>query len=223
MMGRVRVALAVTVAAAVLTIGGNVQAQPFNNPELSDVVDVVFFDSTKSGFSWVVAAMNGGSGTLYPRFNGYRWGFTKNGNSGLIVMNLYEADDIKRQGAGSWQLKQGDFAQFAFWLSSPGGGFSDGSPTYSPITSLFTYFGSPFFTYPMQWIGDPAPPITGCNGSISTKDKNRDGLPETASWKAGCNPKALSWLDKDDQKLFKKVVKGLKGKGSLPAFWDYRY
>ena len=222
-MGRARVAMAVTVVTALSTIGADVRAQPFNNPELSDVVDVVFFDSTKSGFSWVVAAMNGGSGTLYPRFNGFRWGSTKNGNFGLIVMELYEADDIKRQGAGSWQMKQGDFAQFAFWLSSPGGGFSDGSPTYSPIPSLYTYSGYWPVTYPMYWVGAPALPITGCNGSISTKDKNRDGLPETASWKAGCNPKALWWLDKDDQKLFKKVVGGLKGKGELPAYWGVNY
>ena len=223
MMGRARVALAVLAVTTVLMIGGNVRAQPFDNPELADVVNAVFTNSTKSGFSVVVAAMNGGSGILYPRFNGYHWGSTKNGNSGLIVFELYEADDIKRQGAGSWQMKQSDFAQFAFWLSSPGGGFSSGAPSPGSVPSLYTYFGGYPYTYPMQWIGAPALPITGCNGSITTKDKNRDGLPETASWKAGCNPKALWWLDSDDQKLFKKVVGGLKGKGELSAYWGVNY
>jgi hypothetical protein len=187
------------------------------------VVNAVFTDFTKSGVSVVVAAMNGGSGTLYPRFHGYHWGFTKNGHSGLIVIDLYEADEIKRQGAGTWQMKQTDFAQFAFWLSGPGVFFSDGSPTYAPVTSLYTYSGARPYSYPMYWIGSPLLPITGCNGSINTKDKNRDGLPETASWKAGCNPKAFSWLSNEDQKLFKKVVKGLKGKGELPAYWGVNY
>jgi hypothetical protein len=217
------VCLAVTVVSALLMIGGEVRAQPFNHPELSDVVDAVFYNATNSGFSYVVAQMNGGSGILYPRFRGYHWGFTKNYNSGLIVFDLYEADDIKRKGAGSWQMKQSDFAQFAFWLSTTYGGFSYNSPTYSPVTSLYTYQGYFPVTYPMYRPGNPGLPITGCNGSITTKDKNRDGLPETASWKASCNPKALTWLSKEDQKLFKKVLKGLKGKGSLPAYWSVNY
>ena len=65
MLARVRVTLAIMVVAAVLMIGGNVRAQSFfDNPELSDVVDAVFFDTSKSGFSWVVAQLNGGSNIL---------------------------------------------------------------------------------------------------------------------------------------------------------------
>ncbi len=224
-MGRARVALTVTVVTALLMISGNVRAQPFfDNPELADVVDAVFTNSTKSGFSVVVAAMNGGSGILYPRFNGYHWGSTKNGNSGLIVFELYEADDIKRQGAGSWQMKQSDFAQFAFWLSSPGGGFSSGSPSYSAVHLALHLLRR----LPLQ--------LTRCGGSAPRRRPSRDAtaaspprtrtgtaFPKRPVGKPAATPRLSRGSTSDDQKLFKKVVGGLKGKGELPAYWGVNY
>jgi hypothetical protein len=222
-MRKARAVLTVMVATAVLAIGGNVRAQPLDNPDLSDVVQAIFTNSTKSGYSVVMVNMNGGSGRLYPRFYGYRYANTKDGAVGVLAMQLYEPDDIKRKGAGSWQMKQSDFARFAFYLTATAGAFSANSPYASVITSIYSYSGAPFQSYPMWFIGAPFMPISGCKGSFTAKDKNGNGLPESASWKVGCNPKAFSWLSSDDQKLYKKVIGELKGKGQLPAYWGYNY
>jgi hypothetical protein len=114
----------------------------------------------------------------------------------------------------------------AFQLTTfSGHSFGNGSPYYSAVAGFFSYSGSVVpIAYPMYDIGDPvAAQLEGCSVSITTKDKNRDGLPESASWKAGCNPKALYWLSPDDQKIYKKLLGGLKGKGTFPAYRSVVY
>ncbi len=216
-MGDVRVVLAVVTG--LLLLGGGARAQqPFENPELADVQAAFFSHYGKSGVSAVIATMGGGYGNSFARFHGYRYATTKNGAQGVLAFDLYEPDEIKRSGAGSWQVKQTDFVQMAFWLSTPyGHGFTNASPYSTFLTPFYTYNGGSIpMGLPMNFPGSPvSAQIQGCNASIATKDKDRDGLPDSASWKAACNPKALGWLSSDDQKLYKKVLKGLKGKGDL--------
>jgi hypothetical protein len=218
-MQRARTVLTLTFA--LLVTAGGVRAQPLDNPELADVQTAVFFDSGKSHFSVVFATMSGYNGLIAERFHGTRSVYTKDGGIGVGIFSLYEGDDVKRKGAGDWQIKQSDNVLMAFWISTAlGRTFSNGLPFAGSVTGLYDYFGSPL-TYPLTtfYIGSPvAAQLEGCSASITTKDKNQNGLPETARWKAGCSKSALGFLSKEDWKLYKKLVKGLKGKGVAPAY-----
>jgi hypothetical protein len=216
-----RAATVLSVMCALLVTSGGVRAQPLDNPDLSDVQTAVFFDYGKSHFSVVFATMSGYNGLVAERFHGTRSVYTPDGAVGVGVFSLYEPDEIKRKGAGNWQIEQSDNVLMAFWISTAlGRTFSHGLPFPGSITGLYDYFGSPL-TYPVStfYIGSPsAAQLEGCSASISTKDRNRNGLPETANWKAGCSKSALGFLSKQDQKLYKKLVKGLKGKGVVSAY-----
>jgi hypothetical protein len=213
--------MALAVMIALLVTGGSVRAQPFDNPELSDVQTVLFFTSGKSHYSIVFATMYGYNALISERFHGARYGWTKDGGVGVGVFSLYEGDDVKRKGAGDWQIKQSDNVLMAFWISTAlGRTFSHGIPFSGSVTGLYDYFGAPVtYTVPIYYIGSPVvAQLEGCSASITTKDRNSNGLPETASWKAGCSNNALGFLSKGDQKLYKKLVKGLKGKGVASGY-----
>jgi hypothetical protein len=215
-----------SLAIALLLVGGSARAQaPFENPELADVVSAFFWNFGKAGTSAVMATMTGAYGAGRQRLVGFRYVSTATGKGygGVVAFELYEPDDVRRTGAGSWQMKQTDYVQMAFSIHGPGSSaLSNASPTWTYVAGLYSYLlgqPAPSSYYSMYYALDhSAAQLQGCNATITTKDKNRDGIPESASWKAGCNPKALEFLSQDDQKLYKKVLKGLKGKGVFPAF-----
>jgi hypothetical protein len=223
-MRNARVTLAVAIA--LLLIGGSAQAQaPFENPELADVRGAVFTNFGKNGYSVVMATMYGGYGNALGRLYGFRYAYNaKSGNGGILSFDLYEPDDVRRSGAGSWQMKQTDFVQMAFSIHSAGTSvlLSNASPYFTYLTGLYSYTGGSPLPSSNYWLYIPGSPalaqLEGCNATITTKDKNQDGLPESASWKASCNPKALGFLSPDDQKLYKKVLKAMKGKAEFPAY-----